>query len=81
MKAKRVDALNARLSTAQAAVIGRLADPTDLPFTDDLLDGDGLVDEAKVHAAVEDLVSASLTWPPADRPATPGREPGPKLPR
>jgi hypothetical protein len=56
VKAKRTDALNARLATAQAALTGKLADPTDLPFTDDLLDEDGLVDEAKVHAAVEDLI-------------------------
>jgi hypothetical protein len=56
VKAKRTDALNARLATAQAALTGKLADPTDLPFTDDLLDDDGLVDEAKVRAAVDDLV-------------------------
>ncbi len=56
VKAKRTDALNARLATAQAALTGKLADPTDLPFTDDLLDDDGLVDEAKVLAAVEDLI-------------------------
>lgn len=34
----------------------KLADPTDLPFPDDLLDDDGLVDEVKVLAAVEDLI-------------------------
>ncbi len=56
VKAKRTDALNARLATAQAALTGKLADPTDLPFTDDLLDDDGLVDEDKVHAAVDDLI-------------------------
>jgi hypothetical protein len=56
VKAKRTDALNARLATAQAALTGKLADPTDLPFTDDLLDEDGLVDEDKVRAAVDDLV-------------------------
>lgn len=42
--------------TAQAALTGKLADPTDLPLTDDLLDDDGLVDEIKVRAAVDDLV-------------------------
>ena len=57
VKAKRVDALNARLVTTQAALTGKLADPTDLPFTDELLDDDGLVDEAKVQAAVADLIS------------------------
>ncbi len=56
VKAKRTDALNARLATAQAALTGNLADPTDLPFTDDLLDDDGLVDEARVTAAVDDLL-------------------------
>jgi hypothetical protein len=56
VRAKRTDALNARLATAQAALTGKLADPTDLPFTDDLLDEDGLVDEAKVRAAVDDLL-------------------------
>ncbi len=42
--------------TAQAALTGKLADPTDLPFTEDLLDDDGLVDDTKVQAAVEDLI-------------------------
>ncbi len=56
VKAKRTDALNARLATAQAALTGKLADPTDLPFTDDLLDEDGLVDEDKVRAAVDALI-------------------------
>ncbi len=56
VKAKRADALNARLATAQAALTGKLADPTDLPFTDELLDDDGLVDEGKVKAAVDDLI-------------------------
>ena len=41
---------------AQAALTGKLADPTDLPFTDGLLDDDGVVDEAKVHAAVDELI-------------------------
>ncbi len=56
VRAKRTDALNARLATAQAALTGKLADPTDLPFTDDLLDDDGLVDEDKVRAAIDDLI-------------------------
>ena len=56
VKAKRVDALNARLTTAQAALTGKLADPTDLPFTDDLLDDDGLVDETKRQSAVDKLI-------------------------
>lgn len=56
VKAKRSDALAAALVTAQAALTGRLADPTDLPFTDDLLDEDGLVDDEKVRAAVDALL-------------------------
>ena len=56
VKAKRADALAARLVTAQAALTGRLADPTDLTFTEDLLDDDGLVDDTKVQAAVGDLI-------------------------
>ncbi len=56
VKAKRIDALSARLATAQAALTGKLADPTDLPFTADLLDDDGLVDEDKVRAAVDALI-------------------------
>lgn len=56
VKAKRTDALNARLATAQAALTGKLADPTDLSFTAELLDDDGLVDEGLVRQAVEDLV-------------------------
>lgn len=34
-KAKRADALAARLATAYAAQSGRLADPSDLPLSDD----------------------------------------------
>jgi hypothetical protein len=56
VKAKRTDALNASLATAHAALTGKLADPTDLPFTDDLLDEDGLLDEDKVRAADDDLI-------------------------
>lgn len=56
VKAKRADSLAARLVTAQAALTGKLADPTDLPFTEDLLDDDGLVDDAKVKDAVDDLI-------------------------
>ncbi|MCW2608722.1 MAG: hypothetical protein JWO60_3415, partial [Frankiales bacterium] len=56
VKAKRADTLAAALVTAQAALTGRLADPTDLPFDDALLDDDGYVDEAKVKAAVDELI-------------------------
>jgi hypothetical protein len=55
-KAKRADALAARLVTSLAAGTGRLADPSDLPYSDDLLDDDGMPDEAKVLAAVDELL-------------------------
>lgn len=41
-----------------AAQTGRLADPTDLPVTDDLLDEDGMPDPAKVDEAVSRLIEA-----------------------
>lgn len=56
VKAKRADALAAALVTAQAAGTGRLVDPTDLPFSEELLDDDGVPDPDKVGAAVEELV-------------------------
>jgi hypothetical protein len=58
VKGKRADALAAALVSAYAAQSGRLADPSDLAFSDDLLDDDGLVDTAKVEAAVEALLVA-----------------------
>ena len=57
VRAKRADALAAALVTAQAAATGKLADPTDLPYSDDLLDDDGLVDHDMVRAAVDDLIA------------------------
>ncbi len=42
-----------------AAQTGRLADPTDLPVTDDLLDEDGYPDAAKVDEAVARLIEAT----------------------
>lgn len=45
------------LAAARVARIRGLADPTDLPVTDDLLDEDGLVDSAKVQAAVDVLLA------------------------
>ncbi len=56
-KAKRVDDLTQRLVTAYAEGTGRLADPTDLPVSDDLLDEDGTPDRAKVLAAVDELLT------------------------
>lgn len=57
VKAKRADTLAARLVTSMAAQTSRLADPTDLAFSPDLLDDDGLPDEAKVADAIEELVA------------------------
>ena len=57
VRAKRADALAAALVTAQAAATGRLADPTDLPYSEDLLDEDGIVDDGKVRAAVDELIA------------------------
>lgn len=56
-KAQRVDALAQRLVTSMASVTGRLADASDLPYSDDLLGDDGLPDESKVREAIEDLLT------------------------
>lgn len=57
-KARRVDDANARLVAAYARADGRLIDATALEYTDDLLDDDGLVDDAKVAAAISALVES-----------------------
>lgn len=57
VKAKRAEALSAALVTAQAAATGSLADATDLPYDDDLLDDVGVPDPDKVLAAVDDLIA------------------------
>ncbi len=56
IKAKRADTLASRLVASLAAQTNRLADPTDLVFTPDLLDDDGMPNETKVADAIEDLV-------------------------
>ena len=56
VKAKRADVLAGRLVTAYAAATGKLADPTDLPVTDELLDDDGLPDAKKIEQAIADLI-------------------------
>ena len=58
VRSKRADTLAERLVTAYAAQTRRLADPTDLWYTPDLLDDDGLPDPAKVEAAVEGLLTS-----------------------
>lgn len=56
VKAKRGDALAQRLVLAYAQALGKLADPTDLPFDVALCDADGIPDPAKVSEAVDELI-------------------------
>ncbi len=56
-KAKRSEQLTARLVTAYAAHTGKLADPEDLPFSEDLLDDEGMPERTKVVAAVDELLT------------------------
>lgn len=56
VKAKHADTLGQRLVASYAALTGRLADPTDLEYSDELLDEHGVPDEAKVAAAVDELL-------------------------
>lgn len=58
VKAKRTDDANARLTASYAAATGRLVDVDALPYTEDLLGDDGLVDPERVAAAVDTLVQA-----------------------
>lgn len=58
VKAKKVDDANARLTASYATSSGRLVDPSALEFTDALLGDDGLVDPAKVTAAIDALVTS-----------------------
>ena len=58
VKAKRADALTQRLVAELARATGRMADPTDLPVTDALLDEQGIPDPVKVDAAVTALLGA-----------------------
>lgn len=57
VRAKRAEDLAALVVTAWAAETGKLADATDLPVSDDLMDEDGMPDRAKVVAAVDELVT------------------------
>lgn len=56
VKAKHADTLGQRLVTSYAAQTGRLADPTDLAYSDDLCDEHGVPDQTKVTAAVDELL-------------------------
>lgn len=57
-KAKRTDTLTSALVVELARATGRMADPTDLPPSDALLDGDGMPDPSKVDAAITALLGA-----------------------
>ena len=56
VRAKRADAMASELVKAFAAIDGRLVDPDDLPFTEDLLDDDGTPSRDKVAAAIDALI-------------------------
>jgi hypothetical protein len=57
VKAKRADAMAQRLVTAMVSQTHRLADPSDLTYSDDLLDDDGYPDAGKVAEAIEELLA------------------------
>ncbi len=83
LKAKRVDTANARLLASLVTTDGRLVNPAELPLTDALLDDDGIVDPAKVSAAVDDLlmVKPYLQTPAAPPPLPQGvRQDAPTAP-
>lgn len=56
VKAKRTDEANARLLQALAQADGRLIEASELAFTSDLIDDDGIVDGGKVTAAIDALI-------------------------
>ncbi|GIM69156.1 hypothetical protein Pve01_91180 [Planomonospora venezuelensis] len=58
IKGKRSEDLTTRLVHAMAGQTGRLADPTDLPVTDDLMDDDGMPDSEKIGEAIHDLLKS-----------------------
>lgn len=59
VKAQRADEAVSRLTAAtiEKVTAGVLADPSDLPVTDDLTDDDGWPDPEKIEAAARDLVA------------------------
>jgi hypothetical protein len=57
VKAKRTDEANVRLLQALAQADGRLIEAGELAFTSDLIDDDGIVDGAKVTAAIDALIA------------------------
>ncbi len=53
IKAKRADDLARELFTARVAALGRLADPTDLPYSKELFDADA----PTLESAVDELIA------------------------
>jgi hypothetical protein len=57
-KSRKVTEANARLMTLQAGIDGRLVDVDALTFAEDMLDDSGLVDPARVTAAIDALIES-----------------------
>lgn len=81
VKAKRADALNARLATAQAALTGKLADPPTCRSPTTCSTTTGSSTRPRCTPPSTSWSSASRTWPHAGPRATSGRVPGPRHPR
>jgi hypothetical protein len=58
VKAKRADALAKQALTALVKADGRLIDPSDMEFSEDLLSKDGTVDAQALEAALDALIDA-----------------------
>jgi hypothetical protein len=58
VKSKRAEDLARSLATEYARATGRLVDPSDLPFSDDLLNEYGNPDPQKVREGVEALIAS-----------------------
>lgn len=58
VKAKRADALARQALTAMVTADGRLIDPSDLDYTDDLTTKDGTLDGQAITAAIDALIQS-----------------------
>lgn len=70
VKAKRTDEANARLVQALAKADGRLIESSELMFSDELIDDQGIVSDDKVRAAIDSLIQAK-PYLASRRPSTP----------
>ena len=70
VKAKRTDEANARLVQALAKADGRLIESSELIFSDELIDDQGIVSDDKVRAAIDSLIQAK-PYLASRRPSTP----------